>query len=140
MFTPKIATTLGVFAVSFFIHSVAVPIMKNNKEYHNNIRDLKLGFCLTGFIYISIGVFGAFAIAGKHAVDAQTSLDYLKDYKMTILISFFLLVQLMTSLPLVWYITRSQIFNFIYKDQLPQNINVPYFIVNSVFICIALIM
>ena len=92
MFTPKIATTLGVFAVSFFIHSIAIPIMKNNKNYQNNIRDLKLGFCLTGFIYISIGVFGAFAIAGKEVKDAQTALDYLKDYKFTIVISFFLLL------------------------------------------------
>ena len=55
---------MGVFAISFFIHSVVIPIFKNNKNYHHNIRDLKLGFSLTGFIYISVGVFGSLAISG----------------------------------------------------------------------------
>lgn len=62
LFTDQVATTLGVFAISFFIHSVAIPIFKNNKNYKNNIRDLKLGFSLTCLIYLSIGIFGALAI------------------------------------------------------------------------------
>ena len=62
LFTDQIATTLGVFAISFFIHSIMIPIFKNNKNYCNNIRDLKIGFVLTCLIYLAIGIFGSLAI------------------------------------------------------------------------------
>jgi sodium-coupled neutral amino acid transporter 9 len=65
LFTSQVADSFGVFAVSFFIHSMLIPIIKNNRHYHHNQRDLTLGFCLTGGIYISIGAFGACAIAGR---------------------------------------------------------------------------
>lgn len=42
-----------------------MPIMKNNRNYKKNKRDLFWGYACAFFIYAAVGVLGALSIAGK---------------------------------------------------------------------------
>lgn len=57
-FTSDFSTIAGTFALSFLIHPIAAPILKRNINPKNNLRDLLLGYILTGAIYVFIGFVG----------------------------------------------------------------------------------
>lgn len=62
LFSSDILTTLGVFSMSYFVHSFAVPIFRNSASPQHTSRDLKLSFLLSSFMYSFMGIFGAIAI------------------------------------------------------------------------------
>ena len=133
IFTYDVANLCGVFALSFFIHNIIIPIMKNNQEEDKNQRDVVLGYILTGQLYVVIGMFGTFSIAGVDLGDkkANTVLDYYTPDVGTAIIEILLFLQLLSVEPILWYVARSQFFNLIYKNEaVPQK----YFIlVNVIF-------
>lgn len=131
IFTADVANLCGVFALSFFIHNIIIPIMKNNRNEKNNQRDVILGYGLTGLLYAIIGIFGALSIAGIDlgGRKANTVLDYYTPNIGTAIIEILLFLQLLSVEPILWYVARSQFFNLIYKnDSVPNT----YFILSNV--------
>ncbi|CAD8055073.1 unnamed protein product [Paramecium sonneborni] len=124
LFTLDVVTLCGVFSVAFMVHSCIVPIMKNNLEQQNNLRDIAISFGWTWIIYALVGIFGAIAIQGKivnPSGDGSTVLDYLEQNLFSYGIQVLQLLQLTTVFPLLSFITRSQFFTLIYKlEQPPQ--------------------
>lgn len=107
---------LGIYSLSFMIHNVIVPIMKNNKEYKNNNRDLAIGYGLTAGTYGLVGTFGAIAIAGLSDGSQNTFFDVFVPSWITCTIRLFLFVQLSTVLPIIWFVARSQLFSVLYPE------------------------
>lgn len=105
IFTTEFANLCGVFALSFFIHNIIIPIMKNNKDEKKNSRDVILGYIMTGCVYAIIGVFGTFAIAGVKLADgkkANTVLDYFNPNVGTAIVEVLLFLQLLSVEPIIW--------------------------------------
>ena len=109
VFTFQVSTLCGVFALSFFIHSLIMPIMKNNKNHKENKRDLSIGYAMTAFVYAAVGIFGSLAIAGVPGLvpTPQTVFDYITPGVINAIIELMMFVQLMSVLPIIWYVTRS---------------------------------
>ena len=55
----------GTLSLGLFVHSVILPILKNNKRQENNQRDLFVGYTLVTFTYIIIGIFGYIGFSGS---------------------------------------------------------------------------
>jgi len=131
IFTSDVANLCGVFALSFFIHNIIIPIMKNNREEKKNQRDVVTGYILTGLIYVVIGIFGTLSIAGVDlgGKKANTVLDYYTPDIGTAIIEILLFLQLLTVEPIIWYVARSQFFTLIYKNEtVPQK----YFVLSNI--------
>ena len=131
IFTSDVANLCGVFALSFFVHNIIIPIMKNNREEKKNNRDVVLGYGMTAGVYIIIGFFGTFAIAGIDlgGKKANTVLEYFNPDAGTAIIEILLFMQLLSVEPILWYVARSQFFNLIYKNEpVPEK----YFVLSNV--------
>ena len=61
-FSP-LAGTLG---IGYFLHTLSLPIIKNNAKQENNERDVFLGYALVGITYISVGLMGSFGFMGTY--------------------------------------------------------------------------
>ncbi len=122
LFTSDFATVCGVFASAFFLHNLMIPIIKNNLEEKHNRRDIILGYIMGGSFYSIIGIFGAFSIAGlEKKPDSQTVLDYYGNNIYSAIIEILLFLQLMSVLPVLWYVARSQFFNLLLKTEKVPN-------------------
>lgn len=134
LLTSDFATVCGVFASAFFLHNLVIPIIKNNKEEKNNKRDIILGYVMAGTFYSLIGIFGAFSIAGlQNQPNSQTVLDYYGENIYTTIIELLLFLQLISVLPILWYVARTQLFNLIYKNEKVPN---KYFHICNLFFSI----
>lgn len=131
IFTSDVANLCGVFALSFFIHNIIIPIMKNNREEKKNQRDVVLGYVLTAFFYGLIGIFGSLSIAGVeiNGKKANTVLDYYTPDVGTAIIEILLFLQLLTVEPILWYVARSQFFTLIYRNEPVPN---KYFVLSNI--------
>lgn len=112
VFTSDVGSLCGIFALSFFVHNIIIPILKNNKEEKKNQRDIFLGYSLTAGVYAIIGFFGAFAIAGVSLADGNsgnTVFDYFTPNPGTAIIEILLFCQLSTVLPIIWYLNKIMI-------------------------------
>ena len=133
IYTFDVANLCGVFALSFFVHNLIIPIMKNNRDEDKNQRDVVFGYTLTGALYIVIGVFGTFSIAGiaLEGKKANTVLDYYTPDVGTAIIEILLFLQLLSVEPILWYVCRSQFFNLVFKNEAVPNKY--FFLSNAVF-------
>lgn len=64
IFTLNFGNLAGTCAVAFTIHTVVNPILKANRNQNNNLRDLKIVYCLGFLVYTAIGLLGSLPILG----------------------------------------------------------------------------
>lgn len=50
--------------IGYFLHTVSIPIVKNNEHQENNERDVTIGYMLVAGTYIIVGVMGYFGFIG----------------------------------------------------------------------------
>lgn len=138
LLSPNILTTLGVFSMSYFVHSFAVPIFRNSASPSMIQRDLRMSFILSSVIYSLMGIFGAVAITGltPPVAHPQTTLDYFLDYTSTAVILVLILLQLLISTPLLWYCTKSLFFSTVYNERIPPQ-KYQYLLANLFYILVA---
>lgn len=70
----------GALGIGYFLHTVSIPIVKNNEKQENNERDVFLGYLLVGFTYIFVGVFGSIGFYGVYFTDYFNNPDNLYRY------------------------------------------------------------
>ncbi len=56
----------GSLSLSYFSHTFALPMMKNNEKQQNNKRDLFLGYCLVFVTYLAISIMGYIGFSGRN--------------------------------------------------------------------------
>lgn len=124
-------TLLGIFALAFISHNILIPIIKYNVNFKNNKRDVGIAYVVTAMIYVMIGVFGSFGIGWRTACfDGKTPatvMDCLRDaegftFYFLMIAQALVLIQLTGVLPVLNFITRSQLFGIFYSelDEIPQ--------------------
>ncbi|CAB3406200.1 unnamed protein product [Caenorhabditis bovis] len=126
----------GTLTLSYFIHNAVLTILRNQKHPENNARDLSIGYCLVAFCYVFIGFtfFAAFPVQRTCISD-----NFLNNFGAGDVLSstarLFLLFQMITVLPLLMFLVRSQLFYAIFGKTWPGIIKVV--ILNMVLIAIA---
>ena len=131
--TPDFATLCGVFSLSFMCHNVIIPVIRNNHDQTKNNRDIILGYLMTASIYLLIGFFGCFAIAGLNPNNKRydTVLEYFSDDIFTVIVESMLFLQLISVMPILWYVCRSQFFSLIYENNIVPTKS--FFLMNTIF-------
>jgi len=75
LFNTNFSPLAGAYCCGFFLHQSSIPMLKNNKEQKNNVRDVTVGYMLVLFSYMLSGVFGYIGFIGfKFASIQQTHL------------------------------------------------------------------
>ena len=59
----------GVLGIGYFLHTISLPIVKNNANQKNNERDLFFGYLLVAFTYAVLGVMGSIGFYGVYFTD-----------------------------------------------------------------------
>ena len=109
----------GTLSLGLFVHSVILPILKNNKRQENNQRDLFVGYTLVTFTYIIIGIFGYIGFSGS---EFSTEFKdnwfrfYGDDNYIVLVIRILNVVQLITIFPILFFAVRSQLFENFFKS------------------------
>ncbi len=77
------STLAGMLGIGYFLHTVSIPIVRNNKNQENNERDVTIGYMLVAGTYVIVGVMGYFGFMG-----AFFSTFYTKQYNPDSSLSF----------------------------------------------------
>ena len=48
----------GMLGIGYFLHTVSIPIIRQNKNQNNNERDVLIGYFLVYLTYLFVGVMG----------------------------------------------------------------------------------
>lgn len=64
LFGENFSTLAGMLGIGYFLHTVSIPIMKNNKNQQNNERDLSIAYGCVALTYITVGVLGYIGFTG----------------------------------------------------------------------------
>jgi hypothetical protein len=64
LFSSGFPSLAGALCVGYFLHPVAIPIMKNNANQKNNSRDLFFAYLLVFSFSCLVGTFGYFGFSG----------------------------------------------------------------------------
>lgn len=64
LFTANFSPLASILNVGFYLHTCAVPIMRNAKKPENNSRNLFIGYTIVFFSYVIIGALGYFGLLG----------------------------------------------------------------------------
>lgn len=114
LFSKNFASLAGMLWLGYYLHNVSIPIIKNNSNPKNNIRDVFLGYFLAFFLYFCVGVFGLFGfkgiLFGKNALSStQNALNLFSESNMIAFIArWALFFQMFWVYPLLFYIMRIQ--------------------------------
>jgi hypothetical protein len=64
LFGSNFSTLAGMLGIGYFLHTVSIPIVKNNRNQENNERDVTIGYVLVALTYIIVGVMGYIGFTG----------------------------------------------------------------------------
>jgi len=122
---PNFPALAGVLTVSFFIHNCVLPIMKNQQHPENNNRDLAIAFVLVGLTYATIGSLGYLAFTSHGITIPADFLNYFSENHTGAMIArIALFLQLFTVFPLIVYITRLQLYGYLFGTDYPSVLHV----------------
>lgn len=64
LFNTNFSPLAGQLGIGYFLHTVSIPIIKNNEKQENNERDVFFGYLLVAASYILVGVMGYVGFMG----------------------------------------------------------------------------
>ncbi|KAK6024383.1 transmembrane amino acid transporter protein [Ostertagia ostertagi] len=135
-FSWRFPALTGTLTLSFFIHNAVLTILRNQKNPENNARDLSIGYLLAALCYVFIGFT---FYAGFPVQRTCISDNFLNNFGAGDILSstarLFLLFQMITVLPLLMFLIRSQLFYAFMGKTWPGL--VPVILLNCGIICIA---
>lgn len=65
LFGSHMAKLMGILGGGFYFHNISLPVIRNNKNQENNVRDVFIGYCLVFFTYCFAGVLGYYGFVGS---------------------------------------------------------------------------
>lgn len=68
LFKPDIGNLAGTCAIAFTLHTIINPVMKANRYQDNNVRDLRIVYCLGFLIYVVIGILGCLSVLSSELI------------------------------------------------------------------------
>jgi solute carrier family 38 (sodium-coupled neutral amino acid transporter), member 9 len=112
----------GMLSVSYFMHSLILPMMKHAEHPEHNVRNVLIGYSLVGICYTAIGSVGYLAYWQVYtsATFPQEFLSVFDNTNVGALIArLALLFQLATVYPLLLLIIRIQFFGLLWNSAYP---------------------
>ncbi|EYC39961.1 hypothetical protein Y032_0635g922 [Ancylostoma ceylanicum] len=135
-FSWRFPALTGTMTLSYFIHNAVITILRNQKNPENNARDLSIGYSLAAFCYVFIGFT---FYAGFPVQRSCISDNFLNNFGAGDILSstarMFLLFQMITVLPLLMFLIRSQLCYAFLGKTWPGISSVV--LLNCIIICIA---
>lgn len=64
LFDIQVSPLAGLLGIGFFLHTISIPIIRNNANQKNNERDVLLGYILVATSYIVVGTMGYIGFTG----------------------------------------------------------------------------
>jgi len=138
-FEPDFFVFAGMLSVSYFMHSLILPMMKHAEKPENNLRDVTIGYVLVGICYTIIGLVGYLAYWPSYLVPGSFPQEFLEVFSDTnigaLIARLALLFQLATVYPLLLLIIRIQFFGLLWGSSYPGWIHV--FLLNAAIVLTA---
>jgi hypothetical protein len=69
LFNTNFSPLAGQLGIGYFLHTVSLPITRNNEKQENNERDVFLGYVLVAGSYILVGTMGYIGFSGIYFND-----------------------------------------------------------------------
>jgi len=112
LFSINFSHLLAILSLSFFIHSVIVSILKNQKSLKHTTRDSAIAFMMAGMCYFIPGVLGS--VAFRYVPTDSIQQNFLNQFSNKDIIANIarssVLLQLIGIYPLLLYVIRVQLF------------------------------
>uniref|UniRef100_UPI00358EADCE neutral amino acid transporter 9-like isoform X1 n=3 Tax=Myxine glutinosa TaxID=7769 RepID=UPI00358EADCE len=132
----------GILTLAFFIHNCSITLFKNNRNQHNNVRDLMIAYILVGSTYLYVGclVFASFPVNpfSKSCIEQNFLDNFPADDVSTFIARVCLLFQLMTVYPLLAFFIRVQLFTQLFGKSYPSFLHV--LVLNIILVSTGVIM
>jgi sodium-coupled neutral amino acid transporter 9 len=109
----------GILVLAFFVHNTIISILRNNKYQHRNTRDVSIAFVLVAISLVAVGG-SAYYKFGNSIEGQEDFLGFFSNqdpYAASARVA--LLLQLITVMPVIVFIIRTQIFD-LYMDWLKR--------------------
>jgi hypothetical protein len=127
-FNADFSPLAGALGIGYFLHTVSLPIVRNNANPKNNERDVFFGYLLVGFTYISVGVMGSIGFVGayftpyfkrKMTPEMEQNCMNMFDVKdvLAFIMRFALFALLFCVFPLINHFLRSLVFQLLFRDK-----------------------
>jgi sodium-coupled neutral amino acid transporter 9 len=130
MFNSNVSPLAGLLGIGYFLHTVSIPIIKNNAVQANNERDVLAGYLLVAGSYIIVGVMGYIGFTGYFfthkfldmPADArEITQNCIMMFDTTNVLAFFMRIALFCLLfccfPLINHFLRSLVILLLFKDK-----------------------
>jgi len=65
LFGTHYAKLMGILGGGFYFHNISLPVIRNNKNQENNVRDVFIGYLLVFLTYCLAGVLGYYGFVGS---------------------------------------------------------------------------
>eukprot|EP00457_Paulinella_chromatophora_P005312 gb/GEZN01005328.1/.p1 GENE.gb/GEZN01005328.1/~~gb/GEZN01005328.1/.p1 ORF type:complete len:600 (-),score=49.98 gb/GEZN01005328.1/:21-1796(-) len=114
---PKFA---GVLSLSFFIHNVILPIMKNARHPEKNLRDLTIAYVLVAISYGICGMSGFIAYGAAPPLEQDYLRIFSSSYVPATIARLFVFFQLCTLYPLILVLCRGQLLSYLFDNEYPS--------------------
>ncbi|KAK6057156.1 hypothetical protein COOONC_05329 [Cooperia oncophora] len=100
----------GMLTMSYFIHNAIITMLRNQRNPENNVRDLSIGFGLVAFSYtfVALTFYVAFPLP-RSCIGDNLLNNFQANNPMSAVARVLIFFQLLTILPLIMYLIRSQI-------------------------------
>lgn len=132
LFTANFSPLASLLNIGYYLHTCAVPILRNAKNPEHNTRNLFLGYTIVFFCYVLIGMFGYVGFLGalfshfflkipvydRQGLIAQNCLNmfgYISPISFVIRLAIFML--LFSTYPMLNLFLRTHLLNLIFKDE-----------------------
>lgn len=128
LFNSDFSPLAGALGIGYFLHTVSLPIVRNNQNQDKNERDVFLGYLLVGFTYISVGIMGSIGFVGgyfseyylknKTSTMEQNCMNMfaVKD-GLAFFMRFALFALLFCCFPLINHFLRSLVFQLFFRNR-----------------------
>jgi Transmembrane amino acid transporter protein len=130
LFNADFSPLAGALGIGYFLHTVSLPIVRNNANPKNNERDVFLGYVLVGFTYMSVGVMGSIGFIGtyftthfqgKAKPTSEMEQNCMNMFEVKDGLAFFMRFALFALLfccfPLINHFLRSLVFQLFFRDR-----------------------
>jgi len=128
LFNANFSPLAGALGIGYFLHTVSLPIVRNNAVQKNNERDVFYGYLLVAFTYMSVGAMGSIGFVGNYFSSyfvgkptGEMDQNCMNMFQITdplaFVMRFALFALLFCCFPLINHFLRSLVFQLFFRDK-----------------------
>ncbi|CAI2361314.1 unnamed protein product [Moneuplotes crassus] len=111
------APLAGMLTIGYCLHNVSLPILKNNKNKQNNVRDLFCGYLSTCICYIFIGTLGYIGFSQDVEYNQNCLNIFPPKHVFAFIARIVIFIQLIMIYPLLYHIMRMQVSLLLFQKE-----------------------